>query len=42
MARVEHASPGFERERDDKDGPRHREHGKGDAREDRTEDSRDE
>jgi hypothetical protein len=42
MARVEHASPGFERERDDKDGPRHGEHGKRDAREDRAEDSRDE
>ena len=42
MARVEHSSPGFERERDDKDGPRHSEHGKRDAREDRSEDSRDE
>jgi len=42
MARVEHSSPGFERERDDKDGPHHSEHGKRDAREDRAEDSRDE
>ena len=42
MARVEHSSPGFERERDDKDGPHHSEHGTRDAREARAEDSRDE
>jgi hypothetical protein len=42
MARVEHASRGFEREREDeKEGSRH-EHSKKDRREDRTEDSRDE
>ena len=40
MARVEHASRGFERERD-KESSRH-EHGKKDVREDRPEDSRDE
>jgi len=42
MARVAHTSKGFERERDDKDGPKHKEHGKSDVREDRAEDSRDE
>ena len=42
MARVEHSSRGFERERDDTDPKGHREHGKKDAREDRAEDSRDE
>ena len=43
MARVEHSSRGFERERDnEKDGPRHSEHSKKDVREDRAEDSRDE
>ena len=42
MARVEHSSRGFERERDDKDPARHNEHGKKDAGEDRAEDSRDE
>jgi hypothetical protein len=42
MARVAHISAGFEREREDKDGPHHPEHGKKDAREDRGEDSRDE
>jgi hypothetical protein len=40
MARVEHASRGFERERD-KESSRH-ERGKKDVREDRPEDSRDE
>jgi len=42
MARVAHTSTGFERERDDKDGPHHKENSKNDAREDRAEDSRDE
>ena len=42
MARVEHVSLGFARERDDKDGAGHSEHGKKDVREDRAEDSRDE
>jgi len=42
MARVGHISTGFERERDDKDGLHHNEHGAKDAREDRAEDSRDE
>lgn len=40
MARVEHISKGFERERGDKD--KYGEHGKRDVREDRAEDSRDE
>ena len=39
MARVEHASRGFERERE-KESSRH-EHGTTDAREDRGEDTRD-
>jgi hypothetical protein len=39
MARVEHASKGFERERRDKESGKH-EHGKHDAREDRAGDSR--
>jgi hypothetical protein len=42
MARVEHSSRGFERERDDVDPKGHKEHGKKDVREDRTEDARDE
>jgi hypothetical protein len=42
MARVAHTSKGFEREREDKDGPHHPEKGKKDAREDRGEDRGDE
>lgn len=42
MARVEHSSRGFERERDDKDPARHNEHAGRDVGEDRAEDSRDE
>ncbi len=41
MARVEHSSKGFEREREDKESSRH-EHGKQDHREDRPEDGGDE
>ncbi len=41
MARVEHVSRGFEREREDKESSRH-EHSSKDVREDRGEDGRDE
>lgn len=42
MARVGHISTGFERERDDRDGPHHKEGGAKDRREDRSEDRGDE